>query len=39
MAAPPVVLGGMIALRWLIHRRRIGPLIRNLRRASDPLFR
>ena len=25
--------------RWLIHRGRIGPLIRNLRRATDPLFR
>jgi hypothetical protein len=25
--------------RWLIQRRRIGPLIRNLRRATDPLFR
>ena len=25
--------------RWLIMRRRVGPLIRNLRRATDPLFR
>jgi hypothetical protein len=25
--------------RWLIERRRINPLIRNLRRATDPLFR
>ena len=25
--------------RWLIHRQRIGPLIRNLRRNTDPLFR
>ena len=25
--------------RWLIERRRIGPLIRNLRRVTDPLFR
>jgi hypothetical protein len=25
--------------RWLVHRRRLGPLIRNLRRATDPLFR
>jgi hypothetical protein len=25
--------------RWLIERRRLGPLIRNLRRATDPLFR
>lgn len=25
--------------RWLVQRRRIGPLIRNLRRATDPLFR
>ena len=25
--------------RWLIARRRIGPLIRNLRRVTDPLFR
>jgi hypothetical protein len=24
--------------RWLIERRRIGPLVRNLRRATDPLF-
>jgi hypothetical protein len=25
--------------RWLIERRRLGPLVRNLRRATDPLFR
>jgi hypothetical protein len=25
--------------RWLIGRRRIGPLVRALRRATDPLFR
>ena len=25
--------------RWLIERRRIGPVIRNLRRTTDPLFR
>ena len=25
--------------RWLIHRGRMGPLIRNLRHATDPLFR
>ena len=25
--------------RWLIDRRRINPLIRNLRRTTDPLFR
>jgi hypothetical protein len=25
--------------RWLIERRRLGPLIRALRRATDPLFR
>lgn len=25
--------------RWLIARRRIGPLIRELRRATDPRFR
>jgi hypothetical protein len=25
--------------RWLVERRRIGPLVRNLRRAIDPLFR
>lgn len=24
---------------WLIHRGRMGPLIRNLRGATDPLFR
>jgi hypothetical protein len=25
--------------QWLIERRRIGPLVRNLRRDTDPLFR
>jgi hypothetical protein len=25
--------------RWLIERKRTGPLIRNLRRVTDPLFR
>jgi hypothetical protein len=25
--------------RWLIVRRRIGPLVRELRRSTDPLFR
>jgi hypothetical protein len=25
--------------RWLIERRRIGPLARELRRSTDPLFR
>ena len=25
--------------RWLIARNRIGPLMRELRRATDPLFR
>jgi hypothetical protein len=25
--------------RWLIERRRIGPVIRILRRTTDPLFR
>ena len=25
--------------RWLIERRRLGPLVRNLRRRTDPLFR
>lgn len=25
--------------RWLIERRRINPLIRTLRRTTDPLFR
>jgi hypothetical protein len=23
---------------WLMERRRVGPLVRNLRRATDPLF-
>jgi hypothetical protein len=25
--------------QWLVERRRMGPLIRNLRRTTDPLFR
>ena len=25
--------------RWLIERRRIGPVLRALRRTTDPLFR
>ena len=25
--------------RWLVERRRMGPLFRNLRRDTDPLFR
>ena len=25
--------------RWLVERRRMGPLIRSLQRATDPLFR
>jgi hypothetical protein len=25
--------------RWLVQRRRIGPVIRALERATDPLFR
>ena len=25
--------------RWLIERRRLGPLVRKLRRTTDPLFR
>ena len=25
--------------RWLIERWRLGPLMRNLRQATDPLFR
>jgi hypothetical protein len=25
--------------RWLVEPRRIGPLIRDLRRVTDPLFR
>jgi hypothetical protein len=25
--------------RWLIERRRIGPVIRTLQRTTDPLFR
>lgn len=27
------------ARRWLIERRRIGPVLRALRRETDPLFR
>jgi hypothetical protein len=27
------------ARRWLIERRRIGPVIRHLERRADPLFR
>jgi hypothetical protein len=27
------------ARRWLLERRRLGPLIRALRRSTDPLFR
>ena len=25
--------------QWLVERRRLGPLVRNLRQATDPLFR
>jgi hypothetical protein len=25
--------------RWLIEQRRIGPVLRHLRRITDPLFR
>jgi hypothetical protein len=25
--------------RWLVERRRIGPVLRTLRRSVDPLFR
>ena len=25
--------------RWLVERRRIGPVVRALKRATDPLFR
>ena len=25
--------------RWLVERRRIGPVVRALQRATDPLFR
>jgi hypothetical protein len=25
--------------RWLVERRRLNPLVRALRRATDPLFR
>jgi hypothetical protein len=34
--------GGMFepgSRRWLIMRHRVGPLIRNLERVTDPLFR
>ena len=34
--------GGMLepgSRRWLIVRRRIGPVIRELRRSPDPLIR
>ena len=34
--------GGMLepgSRRWLIVGRRIGPVIRELRRSTDPLFR
>ena len=27
------------ARRWLLERRRIGPVIRTLRQVTDPLFR
>ena len=27
------------ARHWLIERRRVGPLVRNLRQVTDPLFR
>jgi len=27
------------ARRWLLERRRLGPVIRTLRRVTDPLFR
>jgi hypothetical protein len=29
----------LLAGRWLIHRWRMGPLVRELRRSTDPLFR
>ncbi len=25
--------------QWLVERRRMGPLVRRLKRATDPLFR
>jgi hypothetical protein len=28
-----------VTRRWLIERRRMGPLMRNLRHTTDPLFR
>jgi hypothetical protein len=34
--------GGLLepgSRRWLVERRRLGPLVRNLRRVTDPLFR
>jgi hypothetical protein len=31
--------GGPGSRRWLVERRRIGPVIRALQRATDPLFR
>jgi len=31
--------GGLWERRWLVERRRIGPVIRALPRATDPLFR
>lgn len=27
------------ARRWLLERRRLGPVLRTLRRVTDPLFR
>jgi hypothetical protein len=27
-----------ISRRWLVERRRIGPVVRTLRRTTDPLF-
>ena len=32
-------VGGPGSRRWLVQRRRIGPVIRALERATDPLFR
>jgi hypothetical protein len=41
--APLVCKAGAIwepgSKRWLVERRRIGPLVRNLRCVTDPLFR
>jgi hypothetical protein len=28
-----------VSRRWLIEHRRIGPVLRELRRTTDPLFR